>query len=174
MLETLDFTIHIGSTPTFSYSDLYLDIAYAAHYIYIIIYMCVRTVFHISCSGGEPSKTVLTLKNCVKNAIAYILASYHSPTSALCLGLQVTIPVRRHILCLPAFYKGGCLDNRAITFGYLLVYLWVHQVLPCLDQSICQKYQAPCLGFSQNGQRYLNGRLFDFLPLDNKVIGCHH
>ena len=30
-LETLDYTIHIGSTPTFSYFDLYLYSAYAAH-----------------------------------------------------------------------------------------------------------------------------------------------
>ena len=29
-LETLDFTIHIGSTPTFLYFDLYLNTAYAA------------------------------------------------------------------------------------------------------------------------------------------------
>ena len=31
-LETLDYTIHIGSTLTFLYFDLYL---YAAHYVYI-------------------------------------------------------------------------------------------------------------------------------------------
>ena len=35
MLETLDHTIRIGSTPTFLYFDLYLYSAYAAHYIYI-------------------------------------------------------------------------------------------------------------------------------------------
>ena len=34
MLETLDYTIHIGSTATFLYFDLYLYSAYAAHYIY--------------------------------------------------------------------------------------------------------------------------------------------
>ena len=34
MLETLDYTIRIGSTPTFLYFDLYLYSAYAAHYIY--------------------------------------------------------------------------------------------------------------------------------------------
>ena len=34
MLETLDFTIRIGSTPTFSYFDLYLNTPYAAHYVY--------------------------------------------------------------------------------------------------------------------------------------------
>ena len=30
MLETLDYTIRIGSTPTFLYFDLYLYYAYAA------------------------------------------------------------------------------------------------------------------------------------------------
>ena len=34
-LETLDYTIRIGSTPTFLYFDLYLYSAYAAHYVYI-------------------------------------------------------------------------------------------------------------------------------------------
>ena len=33
MLEMLDFTIRISSTPTFSYFDLYLYSAYAAHYV---------------------------------------------------------------------------------------------------------------------------------------------
>ena len=31
-----DFTFHIGSTPTFLYFDLYLNTAYAAHYVYFI------------------------------------------------------------------------------------------------------------------------------------------
>ena len=34
MLETFDYTIHIGSTPTFSYFDLYLYSAYTLHYVY--------------------------------------------------------------------------------------------------------------------------------------------
>ena len=34
MLETLGYTIRIGSTPTFLYFDLYLYSAYAAHFIY--------------------------------------------------------------------------------------------------------------------------------------------
>ena len=34
MLETLDYTIRIGSTSTFLYFDLYLYSAYAAHYVY--------------------------------------------------------------------------------------------------------------------------------------------
>ena len=35
MLETLDYTIRIGSIPTFLYFDLYLYSAYAAHFVYI-------------------------------------------------------------------------------------------------------------------------------------------
>ena len=36
MLETLDYTIRIGSTPTFLYFDLYLYSAYAAHFVHNI------------------------------------------------------------------------------------------------------------------------------------------
>ena len=36
MLETLDHTIRIGSTPTFLYFDLYLYSAYAARYVYYV------------------------------------------------------------------------------------------------------------------------------------------
>ena len=36
MLEALDCTIRIGSTPTFLYFDLYLYSAYAAHYVYVL------------------------------------------------------------------------------------------------------------------------------------------
>ena len=32
-LETLNFTFHIGCTPTFLYFDLYLNTAYSAHYV---------------------------------------------------------------------------------------------------------------------------------------------
>ena len=34
MHEMLDYTIRIGSTPTFLYFDLYLYSAYAAHFVY--------------------------------------------------------------------------------------------------------------------------------------------
>ena len=37
MLETLGFAIRIGITPTFSYFDLYLYSAYAAHYVYFFL-----------------------------------------------------------------------------------------------------------------------------------------
>ena len=36
MLETLDYIMRIGSTPTFLYFDLYLYSAYAVHYVYYI------------------------------------------------------------------------------------------------------------------------------------------
>ena len=32
-LETLDYAIRIGSTPTFLYFDLFLNTTYAAHYV---------------------------------------------------------------------------------------------------------------------------------------------
>ena len=35
MLETLDYTICIGSTPTFLYFDFYLYSAYAVHCVYL-------------------------------------------------------------------------------------------------------------------------------------------
>ena len=34
MLETLDYTVRIGSTPTILYFDLYIYSAYAARYVY--------------------------------------------------------------------------------------------------------------------------------------------
>ena len=37
MLETLDYTIRIGSIPTFLYFDLYLYSAYAAHFVYFAL-----------------------------------------------------------------------------------------------------------------------------------------
>ena len=41
MLETLDFAFYIGSTLTdFSYFDLYLSTAYAAHYVYFTKLTC--------------------------------------------------------------------------------------------------------------------------------------
>ena len=51
MLETLDHTIRIGSTPTFLYFDLYLHSAYVAHYVILILTYSsgVSTVRHILC-----------------------------------------------------------------------------------------------------------------------------
>ena len=43
MLETLDYTIRIGSAPTILYFDLYLYSAYAAHYVYDIFHHLTTT-----------------------------------------------------------------------------------------------------------------------------------
>ena len=48
MLETLDYTIRIGSTPTFLYFDLYLYSAYAAHYVYVMNFVWSSLDFWIS------------------------------------------------------------------------------------------------------------------------------
>ena len=40
MLETLDYTIRVGSTPTFLYFDLYLYSAYTVHHAFISIKFC--------------------------------------------------------------------------------------------------------------------------------------
>ena len=45
MLETLNHTIRIGSTPTFLYFDLYLYSAYAAYYVYSKWYTCYPYLF---------------------------------------------------------------------------------------------------------------------------------
>ena len=54
MLETLDYTIRIGSTPTFLFFDLYLYSAYAAHFVYFNLFIflfasehCLRSVLRL-------------------------------------------------------------------------------------------------------------------------------
>ena len=47
MLETLDYTIRICSTPTFLYFDLYLYSAYAAYYVYIELCLFNKGSFYI-------------------------------------------------------------------------------------------------------------------------------
>ena len=42
MLETLDYTVHIGSTLTFLYFDLYLYSAYAALRLYLSLSVTVH------------------------------------------------------------------------------------------------------------------------------------
>ena len=44
-VETLDYTIRIGSTPTFLYFDLYLYSAYAAHFVYYNIFSYLNIIF---------------------------------------------------------------------------------------------------------------------------------
>ena len=48
MLETLDYTIRIGSTPTILYFDFYLYSAYVYIYMYVwFIYMYITYILYI-------------------------------------------------------------------------------------------------------------------------------
>ena len=58
MLETLDFTIRIGSTPTFSYFDLYLYSAYAAHYAYCSDHRWAAYISKVQTVGGTTNATI--------------------------------------------------------------------------------------------------------------------
>ena len=57
MLETLDHTIRIGSTPTFLYFDLYLYSAYAAHYVYAIFSLIAWAGELFCCGQAGPHKS---------------------------------------------------------------------------------------------------------------------
>ena len=48
MLETLDYTICIDSTPTCLYFDLYLYSAYAAHYVYCLSILGIHILSFLS------------------------------------------------------------------------------------------------------------------------------
>ena len=64
MLETLDYTIRIDSTPTFLYFDLYLFSAYAAHYVYFILIGDIPDAARASFfeeTGGLRSKSTYSL-----------------------------------------------------------------------------------------------------------------
>ena len=57
MLQTLDYTIRIASTPTILYFDLYLYSTYAAHYVYTkykkvrVLPICMKVKSHVSSVG---------------------------------------------------------------------------------------------------------------------------
>ena len=54
-LETFDLAFYIGSTPTFLYFDLYLNTAYAAHYVYLTHTSFTYTSNHVNvrCRRGK-------------------------------------------------------------------------------------------------------------------------
>ena len=68
MLETLDHTIRIGSTPTFLYFDLYLYSAYTAHYVYTLVLYVYVYIYCITpdciCQPNEtifPYQTIVSI-----------------------------------------------------------------------------------------------------------------
>ena len=78
MLEMLDYTIRIGSTPTFLYfADLYLCSAYAAHYVYLLLgnmagfsgpFTCTARVFSLTLLVRK-QKVVFVNINCLINDV---------------------------------------------------------------------------------------------------------
>ena len=54
MLETLDFTLRIGSTPTFLFFICIFNLhAHVAHYVYLTLENCVVTITVQKSSGGS-------------------------------------------------------------------------------------------------------------------------
>ena len=72
MLETLDYTIRIGSTPTFLYFDLCLYSAYAAHYVYFI-YLCLLSIKNTWCDFDTERTWNISFFYWIKNKIEKFL-----------------------------------------------------------------------------------------------------
>ena len=58
MLETLDYTIRIGSIPTFLYFDLYLYSTYAAHFVYNLFPHCAQEFWRNLLTQQECQKLI--------------------------------------------------------------------------------------------------------------------
>ena len=69
MLETLDYTIRIGSTPTILYFDLHLYSAYAAHYYY---YYSIG-IHAAKIAGKNNHTTILKIQAKILHVHEYIL-----------------------------------------------------------------------------------------------------
>ena len=70
MLETLDYTIRTGSTPTFIYFDLYLYSTYAAHNLYIPL-SDIAVYMQLSQSGKQKNQRSLKYINYEKHAFLF-------------------------------------------------------------------------------------------------------
>ena len=95
-LETLDFTFHIGSTPTFLYFDLYLNTAYAAHYVYICFYTRLNH-FHSNGVATDPMTVFYFLVSAVHQpfyiSICLIISVFfNSPWISFLESLQRPTP----------------------------------------------------------------------------------
>ena len=58
---SLDFTIRIGSTPTFSYFELYLYSAYAAHFVCILH---IRSIYNYIDTLPMQEKNMSAIQDC--------------------------------------------------------------------------------------------------------------
>ena len=70
LLETLDYTIRIGSTPTFLYFDLHLYSTYAAHFVYFTF---VKTADYLRVCGHGYSQSNNGDHRCV---LLFILGNF--------------------------------------------------------------------------------------------------
>ena len=95
MLETLDYTIRIGSTPTFLYFDLYLYSTYVGHYVYLTMALVLPAL------NFEPSSAVSdiaihdsnkTFVNVPKISPFLVAVNCMAEEEAYILGTAIYIP----------------------------------------------------------------------------------
>ena len=108
MLETLDYTIRIGSTPTFLYFDLYLYFAHAAHYVTTFIYnLGINTVFSFQFSPVQVCEWKSRAKqfhNNVQNVSQMFIRLSDTPNRAVLYDLYPYIwDVKEVVLLLDSF-----------------------------------------------------------------------
>ena len=76
MLETLDYTIRIGSTPTILYFDLYLYSADTGHYVYInlySIYIYIYIYIYMYCLINEQEYFIRYKDTRRKSSVLYMI-----------------------------------------------------------------------------------------------------
>ena len=90
MLETLDYTIRIGSIPTFLYFDLYLYSAYAAHFV--CIHVCSLTHFQSLSHSFALTKFICALRKFIcalRKLICVLKYIYEHWDIYLCTGIYI-------------------------------------------------------------------------------------
>ena len=90
MLETLDYTVLIGSTPTFLYFDLYPYSPYAGHYVYTryknvgVLPIRMKVKSHVSSIGPSLERNRKQIKNRVSlNSNNHRVSDYLSYINSL-------------------------------------------------------------------------------------------
>ena len=102
-LETLDFTLHIGSTPTFLYIDL--NTAYAARYVKITLNRTFSDAFPVR---FERRAFVMILSTCTSCFSVCHVSLYVMFLSTLCFSL-------RHISLYVMFLSMSCFSLRHVS-----------------------------------------------------------
>ena len=100
MLETLDYTIRIGSIPTFLYFDLYLYSAYAAYFVYFLkvsyfLWFYIWSELNFIDSWLQSQGNILSLNLvCRKFSVAFSLSRRKYKTK-----MQKSSPIEEDICC---------------------------------------------------------------------------